>query len=277
MSQLIDAVGLTVWYLAANDHKGGQGVRRPLITAVNEWGETALHFACRSGHYELVEELLARRPDLIDAVTRNKRTVLHCAASTYRARTILVSQLLLARRPTLIDAVDSQGGLALHVAIEFCQVEIADLLLAMRPEHIHHVDRSGNTILHHAVLHNLRDERLLAKLWRMNLAASRVKNLDGRTPYELAVWHERCESLDLLRWEVSFDATRKARARKCVDDYTLLLMFDKQCELLFVLLNEDVLGVFYEYCGLHRSHSPYPPFGTRAGPTKRTTFWGEKK
>lgn len=107
-----------------------------------------LHKAVREADQkaEVIETLLARKPQLIDAVTETSQdSVLH------NARNPEVVKVLLAKKPELINAVDIWGGSVLHRAVGGnADPEVIKALLVAKPKLIDAVDNDGDSVLHYA-------------------------------------------------------------------------------------------------------------------------------
>lgn len=90
------------------------------INAQDEHGNTALHFAAKQGHQNIVALLLRRGAQVDVREGSNKYTPLHVA--TLNRHTSLISLLLKAGAD--INAQDENGNTALHLAAKFGEIEV---------------------------------------------------------------------------------------------------------------------------------------------------------
>jgi ankyrin repeat protein len=192
-----------IWLLLQN---------RADINARTRLGLTALHIAASRGHSSVVWLLLENgaNPSQVD---NNGRTALHCAITEGRKT---VAQLLIRKDESLIHATDDEKGTALHVAASGGDLPIVELLLDSGAE-INVRDREGYTPLHRAVsqqhegvvsclvrrgakvnipnkkkwtaLHSAvcaGNTTIIETILQSDGVDTTVKNIDGRTPWELA-------------------------------------------------------------------------------------------
>lgn len=121
--------------------------------------KTLLHFAVRSGHAKTVALLLTCRPQLADPTERPRTTALHTAAECGNAE--IVAQLL-AHRSSLLDERDIEGRTALHLAAAAGHEAVVACLLAGTPDVYSVENLSGYTALHCAASHGR--ENVVAQL-----------------------------------------------------------------------------------------------------------------
>lgn len=134
---------------------------------------------------------------------------------------------------------------------------LAEMLLAIKPELSHGVSNTGETALHYAIRERC-SQQLVAKLWRANPEALHVADKASQTPFDLAVALRHSASITLFRGSVCFDelvsafAKRKGKKKRGGDrpENAHRSMMEKQCESLWVHLNQDVAGLVFEYIGL---------------------------
>jgi len=154
---------------------------------------TPLHEAVRRGedqNVNVVKMLLARNPKSIDAKTSEGATALHLAAEAGNKQ--IVAQLL-AHWPALIDGETPRG--MQHFASFIGWKSIVDLLLDLKPELANGINQDNNTVLHLLCRYNWmlwgspnKDYLVfLEKLWRLNPAALHAINNDGNTPYHCSL------------------------------------------------------------------------------------------
>lgn len=154
-----------------------------LITALDRFRRTPLHWACRGVHFPVVEYLLEMGAD-VNAGDMNGIQPLHSAASRGHAASVA---LLIDNGAAVDGRSDLDGGTPLHYAAENGHEDVVDLLLA-RGAPIAARDISERTALHVAawkgrgeVLDRLCDGMLAAG--RANLD---LQDFDGCTPLQLA-------------------------------------------------------------------------------------------
>jgi len=101
--------------------------------------------AAGKGNANIVAQLLAVKPEMIDMTTQLSTTVLHAAASTGSPEVI---DLLLDRRPGLIDVLDAVRMNALHFAAIWKQRDNFLKLLTRCPHSMDVVARGRQNTLH---------------------------------------------------------------------------------------------------------------------------------
>ncbi len=125
--------------------------------------QTALHWACRHGHFQCTELLLAAGADPAIACTLSGATALHLAAqgnSSRHAR--CVAALLAAHAEPRV--VDGHRRTPLHWAVVMGAPETARLLAAAGPEAALMADRDGQTPMRVAAGQSAQHRRWLAVL-----------------------------------------------------------------------------------------------------------------
>ena len=120
-------------------------------------GKTPLHSACSSEKVSFLERLkivrmlLAHRPSLVSAIDNTGRTALHFAVTTGDSKTV---SLLLSTETNLINVQDNEGQTPLHYAClntRESNEEVVELLLACNKCDPNVVDKDGNTPLQMAL------------------------------------------------------------------------------------------------------------------------------
>jgi len=159
----------------------------------------------------------------------------------------IVTQLL-AVRPSLIDGVNKQGMNVLHLAVQHHSEDICELLLAIKPDLVFAVDARSRSVLRAAILCS---DEFVMKLWRMNPEALQASSdcRDG-SPLQALVRNDRDSVIDLLQWSLAIDDLVEVfhtNGRKYEDRFRPVLR--RQCEFLLEWLNQDVLGEVFEYLG----------------------------
>lgn len=74
---------------------------------------SVLHIAAEFGKENLVAQLLAASPSLVNTLDGHNRTPLHSAAAEGHDKSV---SLLITAKPSLVDAIDVNGRVALHDA-----------------------------------------------------------------------------------------------------------------------------------------------------------------
>ncbi|XP_054758776.2 ankyrin repeat domain-containing protein 39-like [Lytechinus pictus] len=113
------------------------------VNSVDKSGYTALHYACRNGHKDIVSKLLQHGADPNLQTRSGRASPLHRAA--YGGHVDIVSQLLRAKSDATL--VDSDSKTALHKAAEQGNTEICKVLLKAQPSMKTAQDHRGQTPL----------------------------------------------------------------------------------------------------------------------------------
>jgi len=103
-----------------------------------------LHFAVEKGKDDIVAQLLAHNPSLVEEKDYNGNTALHAAAE--RGHDGIVA-LLLAHSPSLIDTVDDHDCTPSHEAAKAGHIKVVAQLLARKPDLINKRDEDSYTAL----------------------------------------------------------------------------------------------------------------------------------
>lgn len=148
-------------------------------------GGTALHCAAQCGYVEGVAKLLARHPNMIDAVDNKGRTALHIAA--IHSQNDVMRRLLAVASPRVINAVCEEGDTALLCMACRGRYDFAEQLLdVMSPEAISASDRQmGRTVLHWAASRNF--HKLVARLLAMSPGLIDKVTAKGETVLHVSV------------------------------------------------------------------------------------------
>jgi len=253
------------------------------IDAVGYYDRTALHIAANEGHATVIAQLLAANPACLDAVDKCRNTALHNAA--FAGHATVIAQLLAAN--ACIDAVDDDGMTALHMAVMEARHAVTKQLLAAKPELIKVLDNGMSTVFAQAVRspgHRSEEELLtlgitpeevdiyglgsiirgeccheiVTLLYNMYHEAATLENDLSQSPFLLAVIYKNYFAIELLQWKLTFDDIVAAFTDEEVHDSDDLPNYveryqpimETQCEALFPLLGDDVMGIVFECLGL---------------------------
>lgn len=251
----------------------------------SQYGATALHLAARHGHDLVIAQLLAESPKsalvindalrlavgyghdkavavLLDHRLKSIKTgeskmgdgLLHIAARNSYDR--VVAQLL-AAYPNSASEVDSRGWNALHVAALNGQESIVDMLLASNPQLIHALTDRGETVLHLASESRSRNQQFYANLLMLNPDALRAVDSNSSIPFNIAVECENDCAIELMQKNLTFEEIARAfGARNKIHEERLRPIVEEQCECLKLLLNQDVIGMVFEYLGFDSTKRP---------------------
>lgn len=221
----------------------------PELAHENDGRWNALRLAVSHGRDKVVAVLLAMSPASFSTADRVE-TVLHTAAR--QGYDTIVAHLL-AVHPGLASEVDCRGWNALHVAVLNAQAGIAETLLAHNPGLIHSTTPDGDTVLHLACMSELEQNKpFYARLLGSNPAALRAANCNARTPFEMALVNCNECAMEVIEPELIFDEIVNAFiACEKMDDYEERFrpIIERQCECFKDLLNQDVVGIVFEYLG----------------------------
>ncbi|KVH88521.1 ankyrin repeat-containing protein ITN1-like [Cynara cardunculus var. scolymus] len=110
-----------------------------------------LHIASAKGHVEIVKALLSAHPDTCLARDRDGRNPLHLAA--IKGRYEVVKELLQAQPHAARAMVEQEQETILHLCVKHNQLEVLKLLVESMGDHefVNSKDGDGNNILHLAV------------------------------------------------------------------------------------------------------------------------------
>ncbi|XP_039165199.1 ankyrin repeat-containing protein ITN1 [Eucalyptus grandis] len=113
--------------------------------------ETPMHIAAMLGHLKFVEEVLARKPELVKEQDSQSSTPLHLAAA--KGYHNIVASLLRVD-PEICFVRDKYERNPLHVAAMKGHVDVLELLVRTKPDAARSVITHGQTIMHLCVKHN---------------------------------------------------------------------------------------------------------------------------
>lgn len=121
------------------------------VNAVNNIGQTSLHWACYNGHTDVVKQLLKEPGINVNIIDNHSQsTPLHFACS--HGHTDVVKQLL--KVPEINVAIgDKHGSTPLYYASAIGHTDIVKQLLKMPEINVHITNNSGSTPLHLAFDH----------------------------------------------------------------------------------------------------------------------------
>lgn len=272
-AQVLEAV-------ANNGHQHSEKI----LNAADEHGRTALHLAAGLGQAKMVEQLLATNPMLIH--TRDSIAHTALTAAVIKGHEEVVEQLLAAGVPHVTLAVDRDGRSllelavihdqplvveqlltktisklpALHLALRLAREAIVDILLEADGELVHPVDRFGANALHAAA--NNCSEPFVAKWFQQSpVEALQACNCFGDTPWRVFFRSFKGERenysfpkdvVEVLQRTLTFDEMVTGFSSTTSSDRLLAdwrPAVEKLCELLFVVLNQDVVSTVFEYLG----------------------------
>lgn len=125
-----------IWYAAFNgDLNKVQSLidqarqAKEVVTAPDNSGYTALHYAARNGYVDICKLLLQHGAD-IDAQTKSAATPLHKAAASGKISTVN----FLLRNGARLDAQDVDGETVLHKAIQNKHLNLIETFLQACPK-----------------------------------------------------------------------------------------------------------------------------------------------
>lgn len=153
------------------------------VNAVNDGGQTPLHYAANAGNVECIRALLQKSAK-VNAKDHEGKTPLHRAVNTGHYECVLA----LLQNKALVDVKDNNGQTPLHSAIISNYYYRCDSLtncvdtLLFYGADIDEKDKKGWTPLHHAAFHDNHTAKVL--LVRKG-ASTLIKNNDGKTPIDL--------------------------------------------------------------------------------------------
>lgn len=151
------------------------------VTARNNYGETALHYACQSGNWGGVFQLLLFEANLYD-VDNGGRMCIHHAA---RSGCLLTIQYLEFLGINMLQR-DKRGRTVLHVAVEHGHHELIKYLIQQKIVDLRVKDSKLLTPMHVAVHQN---DRHVCWMLESNSNESLIndKDHDGKTPLDYAM------------------------------------------------------------------------------------------
>lgn len=211
-------------------------------------GWNALHFAAQAGFETAVVELLAQCPEMAGVAAFHGWTALHFAAQQGHDKIVT---LLIAQVPQSLDVPDRDGQIALHYAVMRGHEKVVSLLLDTNPDQAHRVDQQGNTLLHIASFNPLTFcEGLTQKVYEVNTNALHAVNSDSKTPLQVAIGRNNKPAVAWLQRKTCWDDIWSALVAWKRPVQPIRELIEQQCEPLSRYLNQDVLGLVYEYVGV---------------------------
>lgn len=173
------------------------------------------------------------------------QTALHLVAAGIEAGEAQqkVAARLLAAKPGLIDAVDVGGWTVLHDACNSSSASLAGMFLAIKPELAFVINNAGNSPLIFAA-GEMKNEAVLKRLVELNPAAVRSRNC---FPFYTAVEHHNDIAIEIMQSHLTFGEITDAFfvAEQSLERYRPVVA--SQCESLVVWLNQDVVGIVFDY------------------------------
>eukprot|EP01012_Entosiphon_sulcatum_P002304 TRINITY_DN10468_c0_g1_i1.p1 TRINITY_DN10468_c0_g1~~TRINITY_DN10468_c0_g1_i1.p1 ORF type:complete len:649 (+),score=109.06 TRINITY_DN10468_c0_g1_i1:66-2012(+) len=171
--------------LTAVRENNGSAVRSALregapIDGCDDQSNTALHWACCKGNDKLVQYLLKHKanPALANS---SGLTPLHCACRNGHAQ---VAELLLACKGVGCNAGTKRGITALHYACATDAAQVVAALLRSSEIAVNLADGNGNSPLHIAAIYG--HSQVAAELLRQRTLDVNARNLRQATPLHLA-------------------------------------------------------------------------------------------
>ena len=164
-------------------------------------GKTPLHSACSSMKVtfsmrpKIIRKLLAHQPSLVSAIDNTGCTALHFAVTTGDYET---TSLLLSTKASLINVQDDQGHTPLHYACLNTRgnnEEVVKLLLAYNECDPNVVDKDGNTVLQTALS---RQNHRAVKLLLLSSKCNPNTNINGYTPLHFVCEEGDLELVSLI-------------------------------------------------------------------------------
>src|SRR5262249_862512 len=95
------------------------------VDAADSDGWTALMWACRGGHLDIAETLLARGADISRTIVDKRANALHLAAQNGH----LAAVRALIPHGAAVDAIEARGATPLHLAVNGGRAEVVQFLL----------------------------------------------------------------------------------------------------------------------------------------------------
>ncbi|KAL3309172.1 hypothetical protein Ciccas_012282, partial [Cichlidogyrus casuarinus] len=134
---IFDDQGMTALHLCADKGHGKVADlllrNKAFVNARTKQGMTPLHLSARSGFHELLVSLIDHHGAKVDALTMNRRSVVHLAAQNGKLK---VCEALLTNTSWNVDvsASDMQGLTPLHLAARHDHSNIVKLFLSTKPD-----------------------------------------------------------------------------------------------------------------------------------------------
>ncbi|KAJ0966136.1 hypothetical protein J5N97_027274 [Dioscorea zingiberensis] len=175
--------------IARRCRDGGAYGLLDVVRTRNVHGETALHEASRSGHVQVVENLLAADVELASFVSDAGISPLYLAVMRKSQRTV---KALLQYSSSVAGPV---GQTALHASVVRCQV-ITRMLLDWNPILARLVDESNNTPLHYIAFDG--DSSMARVLLEHDASTAYISNIDGYFPIHIAASKGHVKVIDEL-------------------------------------------------------------------------------
>jgi len=165
---------------------------------------------------------------------------------------------LLAAEPELIKVLDNDLNTAFTEAVSGAGHSEEELLaLGMTPEEVEEVDIYGyGSIIRGKCCHEI-----VTLLYNLYPEAATLEVDISRSPFLCAVVYKNEFAMELLQWKLSFDdivaACTHELARDDPPNYIERYqpIMETQCEALFALLGDDVMGIVFECLGLEARKS----------------------
>ncbi|OMO81244.1 hypothetical protein CCACVL1_12531 [Corchorus capsularis] len=158
--------------------------------------ETPLHIVSMLGHIDIVEEILARKPELTKQLNIQKMSPLHLA--TAKGYPNIVKKLVEVN-PDMCLVCDQDGRSPLYIAATEGHTIILKELFQARPRAAWFLMDGGETILHACVRSNhFQAMKFLVQEKVADHEFVNSKNCDGNTVLHLAVADKQIEAVNFL-------------------------------------------------------------------------------
>lgn len=174
------------------------------------------------------QKLLDLQPSLVTGVDTNHRTPLHW---TLRCRDQVCTHLVFQIKPDLMYAKNDFGESPLRVAFESVQYNFVAMFL-QHDASVEDMDRDLNNTLHMAVTCCTRD--VVSEVVRHHPYFVNCINMQGQTPFQLAVMLDNLDSANVLLPHATTDMLAKINKHDYEEFYAYL-------EAQFECLNESLL------------------------------------
>ncbi len=162
-------------------------------TAVNEYGQHALHAAAMAGSVPCIEILLAAAPQLATAVDGQGWTAALVAAKYGHPAAL---EVLLRHAPETASAVSQHGTTCMNAAAEYGHVAVVQQLLALAPHTAQVADDRGFLPAHAAAEQG--HSEVLRLLLDAAPACALARNASGWLPAYVAALHGKEPALTML-------------------------------------------------------------------------------